>query len=277
MFSTVVPEVGLHIFRNPIVSNSSFFKYCPVNQCDKFDEQYSIVNLLKSQVTFSSRNNFNDIFDSKINFVKPSRSQLKEIAKKLNANKRASFKALYMGDDWKCKVDDFESEIIKLFDSYLYYCVTDTETNNLMWSHYANSHQGFCIEWDSEKIKAEKVIYKEDIPNFELLDVIKMHCGLASKDSVGINIWKSLLIKLKEWEYESEYRFQMSKAMEPLIAKKGDNFALVKYEPHWIKSIIWGCRTSEETKSYISENLPFPVTFKQAYETRSCIKIRDGN
>lgn len=144
-----------------------------------------------------------------------------------------------------------------------------------MWSHYANSHAGFCIEWDATKIKAEKVKYQSDIADFELIELIEMHCGLASKDDVGIKIWQSLLIKLDEWKYESEYRFQMSNAMEHLITKRGDKFALVKYEPEWIKSIIWGCRTSNKTKSYIKEHLPYSVKFKQAYPAKSSIRVRE--
>ncbi|ABZ75357.1 hypothetical protein Shal_0782 [Shewanella halifaxensis HAW-EB4] len=257
------------------MNNTSFYKYCPVDQDENFEQEYSLINLFNSEVTFSTRKNFNDLFDSKINFISPDRSQLKKIAGSLPASKRAEFRRLYLGEDWQAKIRKFNDDIEKLFDSYLYYCVTDCETSNLMWSHYASSHAGFCIEWDANMVKAEKVTYQSDIADFKLLDLIKIHCGSMSKDDVGIRIWESLLIKLDEWEYESEYRFQMSHAMDHLISKQGEKFALVKYQPEWIKSIIFGCRTSDKTKSYIKENLPYKVKFKQAYVAKSSIKIRN--
>lgn len=64
--------------------------------------------------------------------------------------------------------------------------------------------------------------------------------------------------------------------MEGLIAKKGDNFVLVKYQPEWIKSIIFGCRMTENAKSYLKKNLPFDVPFKDAYEGKNTIKIRSS-
>ena len=258
------------------MNNTSFYKYCPVDQDENLNQEYSLINLFNSEVTFSTRKNFNDLFDSKINFIAPDRSQLKKIAVSLSASKRAKFKHLYLGEDWQAKIHKFNDEIEKLFDSYLYYCVTDCETSNLMWSHYASSHAGFCIEWDANKIKAEKVAYQSDIPDFKLLDLIKMHCGLMSKDDVGILIWESLLTKLDEWEYESEYRFQMNREMEHLISKQEEKFALVKYQPEWIKSIIFGCRTSDKTKSYIQENLPYKVQFRQAYAAKNSIKIHSA-
>ena len=77
-----------------------------------------------------------------------------------------------------------------------------------MWSHYANSHKGFFIEWDSTKILAEQVKYQSNIPNFNLIGLIKTHVGLGDNTKVGNDIWQALRTKLDEWEYESEYRFQ---------------------------------------------------------------------
>ena len=257
------------------MSASSFYKYCPVYQDKSFDTEYSIINLLSDQVTFSTRNNFNDLFDSKVNLIKPTRKELKELFRQLKTSKRQEYKNVFYGDDWELKITEFEKSVEELFDNYLYYCVTDKNDSNLMWSHYASSHKGFCIEWDSNKIQAEEVNYEPHIPSFNLIDLIKTHCGLGNNYQVGIEIWKALRTKLIEWEYESEYRFQLSNPMEHLIIKREQNFALVKYQPDWIKSIIWGCRTTEKTKSYIKEHLHFDVKFKQAKESLSSIVIPD--
>jgi len=257
------------------MSTSSFYKYSPVYQDNTLDKEYSIVNLLNDQVTFSTRKNFNDLFDSKINLIKPTRKELKDLSRQLKTSKRTAFKNAFFGDDWKLKIKKFEKSIDKLFDDYLYYCVTNKNDSNLMWSHYASSHKGFCIEWDSNKIKAEEVKYQSQIPNFNLLDLMKTHVGLGDDAKVGLDIWQALRTKLDEWKYESEYRFQLNKANEHLIIKREEHFALVKCQPDWIKSIIWGCRTTERTKNYIKENLHFDVNFKQATESLSSIVITD--
>lgn len=35
-------------------------------------------------------------------------------------------------------------------------CMTETYDNILMWSHYANSHKGICIEYDVKKLLTQK-------------------------------------------------------------------------------------------------------------------------
>jgi hypothetical protein len=59
------------------------------------------------------------------------------------------------------------------------------------------------------------------------------------------------------------------------VVKREENFALVKYKPEYIKSIIWGCRTTKKTKLYIKEHLHFDVQFKQAKEALSSILVVD--
>jgi hypothetical protein len=259
------------------MSISSFYKYCPVYQDNCFDSEYSVVNLLADQVTFSTRKNFNDLFDSKINLIKPSKKQLKKLGNELKTSKRLELRSVFCGDDWDLRVEELHQKINKMLDDYLYFCVTDKSDNNLMWSHYANSHKGFCIEWDANKIQAEKVLYQPTIPQVDLIELIKVERGVVNKQEVGEALWLALRTKLNEWKYESEYRFQLGNTMRGNIVKSEENFSLVKYKPEYIKSIIWGCRTTEKTKLYIKEHLHFEVKFKQAKEDLSSIFIVDEN
>ena len=87
---------------------------------------------------------------------------------------------------------------------------------------------------------------------------------------------KAFHTKLLEWEYEAEYRFMFGiESMEDLVVKREKNFALVLYQPEWIKSIIWGCKTSDRTKAFIKENMPFSVKYRQALAGMSSIYIQD--
>src|SRR5262249_39812283 len=67
-------------------------------------------------------------------------------------------------------------------------------TNILLWSHYADSHRGLCIEFDTSVEHfgvAYKVKYERDYP------VLDLHSGLELA---------ALLYKSDVWQYEEEYR-----------------------------------------------------------------------
>ena len=79
----------------------------------------------------------------------------------------------------------------------------DFPCNELLWAHYANSHKGFCIEYDLDKLDAcirdninyrIDVIYQENKPN------------LSPDDSIKVKIKKAFSTKSLAWDYENEYR-----------------------------------------------------------------------
>ena len=112
---------------------------------------------------------------------------------------------------------------------------TCSEVNNsiLMWSHYADSHKGVCIEfdvsmdWDFFK-NARRVQYSNDYIKCPLI----RYKGLESKELRIDNLNSSLYCKFTDWSYEKEYRIVKS------------NFAkgLKSINPNAIKSIIVGCK-----------------------------------
>ncbi|MGN0427318.1 MAG: DUF2971 domain-containing protein [Agathobacter sp.] len=89
--------------------------------------------------------------------------------------------------------------------------------NQLMWSHYANSYAGICIEYDFNKIEEfvgfiYPVNYVKERPTLSMKDIgIK---GLVSNEETQIDygevdmaaIFNYMLAKNKCWEYESEWR-----------------------------------------------------------------------
>lgn len=164
-----------------------------------------------------------------------------------------------------------------VLDGYLFYCVTDNPINNLMWSHYANSHNGFCIEWYGNSMSPEKVTYQDKLPTLDLLELIESTIGLRTKEElVASQAWLSLTIKLKEWEYESEYRINLSKRAQSLVVKDLGKFALVRFQPEWIKSIIFGYRMPEETRDYIRRNMPKNTVYQEVVisENKNALALR---
>ncbi len=249
------------------------YKYCPIYNPEELEKEYSVINLLNNQVTFSTRNNFNDLFDSKIDLIKPSEAEVKSVYLRLKGSHKREFKNLFFGHNGKKNFDDFYQRANEKFDEYLFFCLTVRPDSNLMWSHYANSHKGFCLEWDTSNMGAEKVIYKDDIASFELLDVIKVEFGLCDENEVRDKIWNAFRIKLREWAYEEEYRVHFGGGMEHLVIDRNSKFTLVSYEPSWIKSIIFGCRMDSKAIAYLDEHLPSHVKRKYAVEKKSKIMI----
>ncbi|ALN64598.1 hypothetical protein GLA29479_3747 [Lysobacter antibioticus] len=80
--------------------------------------------------------------------------------------------------------------------------------STLMWSHYADSHKGFCIEYDVRSLPESDlrarslypVLYSDDI--FDATEFFQ-------RDAAERNICHSILaglLKAKDWSYEREWR-----------------------------------------------------------------------
>lgn len=130
-------------------------------------------------------------------------------------------------------------------NSHFICCFSATKNNLLLWSHYANKHTGYCVEYDiSRKSNISErlfpVIYslkkmKHDVVVNNFLLDIENNCGQLYTDF--------LLRKSYHWLYESEWR---------LIVKKSDSLKevngglIVKFEP--IKAIYFGLNMKESRK-----------------------------
>lgn len=123
----------------------------------------------------------------------------------------------------------------------------------LMWSHYANSHEGFCVQFlddDYELFiaRAQKVVYSEEYPIVNRII-----------DDDMTTLEKSLLTKAKRWEYEEEWR----------IIDHKDGPSIKQFPSHLLKGVIFGCKMSDKYKDSIRgwcSNRAEPVSFYQARE-----------
>ena len=239
------------------------YKYQPVK------DDRAIKNLFNRQAVFSSRLNFNDPFDCKITIIDPT---LEDAVSLLKGN--LQFSNLVAGGNLNEKCQLLLNNAIegfnKLIDGYTFYCLSSSGKNNLMWSYYADAHEGFCIEFKSSYIEAEKVTYEKTLPCIKLAEFLGTdddHHKLAK------DIWKALRIKLEEWEHEDEYRFQLSNAMNPIESLADGKGKIISYDPEFIESIIFGCRASSKTTEYIRNNIPYKVKFKKAVPLNGVIEI----
>jgi len=118
-------------------------------------------------------------------------------------------------------------------------CFSETYESNLMWSHYANDHKGFCVEYNFKELGIEDpvtrfifpVLYQKNIfdlknylpdSNKEFDNVLRSYMDNIKEEDIlnGIKLPRSVdkrfnnmlvfynaLIKSEDWKYEKEWRY----------------------------------------------------------------------
>lgn len=128
------------------------------------------------------------------------------------------------------------------------FSLTTDYSNALMWSHYANSHKGYCIEYEFEGLENLKLKHFESnqLRNFDSLEKVKYSNKVITLSNINLspNDFKKIVTqKTLEWAYEKEFRI--------LVNVWGS----YNHNPNVIKSIIFGLSTSEIVRDYIINKL----------------------
>lgn len=125
--------------------------------------------------------------------------------------------------------------------------------NQLMWSHYADSYSGICVEYDFEKMDKfigfmAPVKYSSVRPTISLKDLglsefKKDEDGKLITEDVDINaIFTALLAKNKCWSYEEEWR---------IINVEGKPYTPIFVEAPFVKSITLGLDIDDMCKQLL--------------------------
>lgn len=115
-------------------------------------------------------------------------------------------------------IDEMERKVAdKMGRLFLIGCLCTNPKNRLMWSHYADSHKGFCVEYDFSGTDEDTlsklplpIIYTEErplVPWKAALDNTKENIDAASAQ-----LMLGLLTKDRDWEYENEWRILIGAA-----------------------------------------------------------------
>ncbi len=136
-------------------------------------------------------------------------------------------------------VNDIGSMISGSFDTKGILTLSERWDSPLMWSHYASSHTGFCIEYDAtdnrcgyiKKVQygSQQGIRASDVYSWKI-DKIES----ALKTVVDATFFS----KANDWGYESEWR--------DVSRKRGIHFA-----PFRISGVIFGLRCPSQVKTAI--------------------------
>ncbi len=118
---------------------------------------------------------------------------------------------------------------------------TTKKENLLFWSHYSDSHKGFCLEFDSTVLPisyAFKVQYEDEYPE------------VSYPRPVNDFGFKPALVKSKAWEYEEEYRIIFVPDSEGQPNNDGTSLLLDGSE---MKNVYLGANMTDDHKRTIVE------------------------
>ena len=225
---------------------------------------------------------FDDVEDTQdLSMMHPAtRESLCTIAKLLNSS---DFKKVLSTDRavfinrimpwWKECYEEIAQEFTEYFisnrqEQYIT-CLSEKRDETLMWAHYADSHKGFCLEYDMREYMTSKD--KSNISNCKPI-IGPVHYSshrfdatslvidmLESKLKSTLNIdnptylsddmlsFKCLLIKSDVWKYEKEWRLF---TFNPTAGIDEDHRIQAIYKP---KALFIGARMEQKTANVLQE------------------------
>lgn len=136
-------------------------------------------------------------------------------------------------------------------------CFASKEDNLLMWAHYANNHEGICIELDRNaeffngkyKDTSSKDCY-ENIGELKPVEYKTERPTYLEPQELEHDT-KSWFVKSSEWHYEEELRLLLP--IDYAQTVESSNILFYPLERNMIKSVIVGCQMPIEQKKEVYE------------------------
>lgn len=209
--------------------------------------------ITKREVFFASPNSFTDPFDCKI----PIRHDLlnyADVKQKIskdhpewNSEQRNGFIKDWFGGHRDEIMKLQEKNMSEFMDRFGVLSLTEIPDNNFMWFMYADNFRGFCIGFVSNimfphlKGGGGPVVYYDTLP------VIYP----TPKNLLEEQHYLQIFSKLKEWEFEHEYRTHIFSQRQMSI---NDRKRVIP--PEAFKEIIFGKNMLDNIKEDLLNNIP---------------------
>ncbi len=183
-------------FHKRILTEKEFFLASPLSFNDPFDcrisENYHFLKDSYNQELYIER------------MVNDYGERIKELGYDIELTKENFREKIKDIDKLQKGVQDYDA--VQLANNFGVMSLSCRWDSIVMWSHYSNLHQGFCIGFDEEKIRKSNLFgkgglvqYSEKFP--ERNPSINLHPFIESS--------KMLYTKSKDWEYEQEFRLSI--------------------------------------------------------------------
>jgi len=222
----------------------NFFKYRPLETND--DQLAWVLETIETgKIYWPSPDQFNDPFDCVPNYILPTGRELRNVVRRLHqknephANRKERRK--FTRSSLKIHPRQFAQEFREQMNAHLtgtaLYSLALVPDNILMWSHYANSHQGVCLRFDGRKMM-EKFVTGYPVTYVPERPTIRI--GLDEPLDV---LEKLILNKSDIWDYEEEWR----------LVNYNGKAGLRQLAPMTLNAVILGCRIQKASERRIVE------------------------
>jgi hypothetical protein len=253
----------------------NLYKYRPINS-------WTIKGLSEKTIHFTCPNDYNDPFDCRINLLidgtdeewESYRQRMGITAEELNLYKSARIITAENSGTYFREIQRHTLLNIRIS------CFSEVPDNILMWSHYADSHKGICLMFETIKFDTIQfmVFNKEDL-EYKTSNLPPDHSGIikiryADKLPQAYNhleynkdkIAPFLLTKSTDWDYEKEWRM--------LLPKEALTTEDPRYLENQLKGVIFGLSCTEENKTVVKEALKGQsVVFYQTFAIKDEYKL----
>ncbi|MBC7389395.1 MAG: DUF2971 domain-containing protein [Opitutaceae bacterium] len=228
------------------------------NNCANTDQIFT-----NAELWFGSPTTFNDPFDCQINInTENTYEQIKtwfqNNAPHLGTEyiKERSTQLTENPEEWSAAL---KTIFKKVFVNTGICCFGQTDDNLLLWSHYTDSHSGFCLKFDVLKEKEVfsnllRTVYKKEYPFYNHLTTPLQFTEMLIRTKADI------------WEYEQEFR-----------VIKPNRVGTHKFSKSALVGVTFGCRCPTQEVCRIMElaiNSGFShLEFKQAVVSKSSFQV----
>lgn len=264
-YKYVSPEVA-----KLVVGNQKFRWSAPSLFNDPFDHRFNFldvdiegfrqkfINRMEQVIfdgdepIFSGSKNGQMLHEMRLNRNNVPRKAFQEKAKELSDNFSESIKII---------LPIVQQEIESFLSKSRVLCLTETNDNTLMWSHYGPSHTGAVFRLDiSENMDinlslAQPVEYKPEFPSIATEEewIDKFLC--VTELDLGQRYYRAICTKSSEWAYEKEWRLSIFRE-----ENEPDGFGYLQYRKEVFGAIYLGLKMSHEDKrdiiNLIERHLP---------------------
>lgn len=231
---------------------------------------HSLENLAAHRIWFSTPDMFNDPFDCNfdINLQNPTTEETTSIINRMEDNQvpgvdlsdrfypavaeqyKTNGQANFLAETRLQEILPFLKECVferernKIYTKWGVACFTVKKLDTLMWSHYADGHRGFCLEFDTSSqllqrgqgsSGALRVQYRKNYPVFKLATIFDQQENVVEE---------ILTTKGCSFRREREYRIVRSTGQES-----------VHYDPAILRAVYFGANITHEKQFKIADAL----------------------
>ena len=215
-----------------------------------WDKKYHKELLTKKEIYFPSTIKFNDPFDCKIplRYDLVSDEYLRKYFRGLMSKMNNLFIEPKLTEIIESTIKKVKNPIahqklivekgLLIENKYGIFSLTKDYKHTLLWSHYANSHKGFCVEFELEKLENYFLnLFIKDSVMVELLFVEYFaDMPIITPSNIHNEEAFELKYKSKVWDYEDEIR---------LVLNGKTNCGII-YPEECITKIILGCEMQQK-------------------------------